>query len=138
MRSGCASASRGLAGDAPTSSAPHPVDLDSVLGPRCTNLTAGSGQCCYLPLGYGGGPPLGTDCEQACATTYHWGMRTHRIGNTAAYCVDSSKKYGNWCVASAQHPARAREGPASVAEPPRIDSRRRSFCGPKFAINGEI
>lgn len=94
--------------DGPTSGGAHPVDLEQVLGPRCYggDKQVGAGQCCYIPLGYDGGAPLGTDCETACATAYWRGQRTHRLGDTNAFCMDSSKKYGN------------------------------CFCGPKFSIDG--
>lgn len=127
--------------DAPDSGTPFAVDLSRILGPKCTTVPSpGAGQSCYLPLGYDGGPPLGTDCEDSCATTYHWGRRTHRIGSTDAFCEDSTKKYGNWC---APHPSdagtcvpcsRAWERLCSPHEVSCLAVLSRSFCGPKFAI----
>lgn len=95
--------------DPPDSGTSTAVDLSTVLGPSCLGSAAmvGSGQCCYLPLGYDGGLPLGTDCADACANTYWMGRRTHRLGASDAFCKSSDGKYGN------------------------------CFCGPQFSIVGD-
>ena len=58
--------------DAPGAATKYAIDLNKTLGPKC-NATVASESCCYAPLGYSGGPPLGTPCEQVCA---HQGLRT--------------------------------------------------------------
>ena len=52
--------------DAPGSGSSHAVDMTKILGPRCDARNVGAGQCCYAPIGYAGGPPVGTDCAEVC------------------------------------------------------------------------
>ena len=59
-----------------------------MLGPRCDASTVGAGQCCYVPLGYDGGKPIGTDCAQAC-------LEHVRVGDSDEWCSDTSGRYGN-------------------------------------------
>jgi len=92
--------------DAPDAGTGHGVDLSKVLGPRCTHDgegtdEVGAGQCCYLPLGYDGGPAYGTDCGRAC-------RMYGRFGQTNEYCGASTGRFGN-CFC----------GPQVVIAPPR-------------------
>jgi len=69
------------------------VDLSQWLGPSCRS--ASSAQCCYAELGYAGGAPFGTPCDQVCA-------RYQRDGAKHAYCQMSDKSsYGN-CFCSSK------------------------------------
>ena len=69
--------------DAPTAHTRYAVNLEKEFGPRCGNSSVGAGQCCYVPLGYAGGHPLGTDCSQAC-------LEHVRLGAKEEWCADSS------------------------------------------------
>lgn len=61
----------------------YAVNLNKVFGPNCmhsgdSKLESG---CCFVPLGYGGGPKYGTKCSEAC---------TGRDANDDAYCAASN------------------------------------------------
>ena len=71
------------------------MDLDSLIGPRCSDDISEKA-CCYEPLGYDGGPTFGTGCREACGTY-------DRVGDDNEYCQQSGQnkdKYGNWCAPS--------------------------------------
>ena len=80
--------------DPPYSHDPWSVDLGKVLGPSCLSTTEPeeptANGCCYLPLGYDGGPAFGSPCAEACA-------KAGRTGKDEAYCERSGKgqPYGN-------------------------------------------
>jgi len=74
--------------DAPTAHTSWAVDLTKVLGPDCRHASGVPG-CCFVPLGYAGGPSFGSDCAHVCAS---YG----RVGASVAYCEASDKgHYGN-------------------------------------------
>ena len=65
------------------------VDLVDQIGPICGMPTEDADGCCYMPLGYGGGPSFGSSCKAACG-------EAHRDGSDDAYCQRSDKSsYGN-------------------------------------------
>ena len=75
--------------DAPDAGTPFAIDLESAFAPRCPGF--GARECCYVPLGYGGGPAFGTPCSEVCAGVEH-------EGSDDAYCEMShqqSEHYGN-------------------------------------------
>lgn len=75
--------------DPPNSGTKWAIDLNIALGPMCGKPTESKTGCCYMPLGYHGGPAFGTNCEDACATA-------HRVGAASAYCARSDgSHYGN-------------------------------------------
>ena len=77
--------------DPPGSSDPYAVDLSKVLGPNCLDRGRWDPRgCCFVPLGYGGGPRFGTSCKEACE-------KQSRLGLDDAYCerYGRSEPYGN-------------------------------------------
>lgn len=75
--------------DPPSYTTKWAIDLDSVFGPSCLTSMTSVGACCYVPLGYGGGPAFGTACDVACA---HYG----RKGRADTFCSNSQySNYGN-------------------------------------------
>jgi len=67
----------------------YAVDLAIELGPICGLAGEDVDGCCYMPLGYGGGPAFGSSCRAACA-------RARRIGSDDAFCQRSDRSsYGN-------------------------------------------
>ena len=69
----------------------HPVNLRTALGPNCNDdeAEAAFGECCFVPLGYDGGEPVGTSCTTICKAY-------NRYGLDSEYCTSSSRpSYGN-------------------------------------------
>ena len=75
--------------DDPSSGTEWAVDLRRVFGQDCRFLRGGRG-CCFMPLGYAGGPAVGDDCAKVCAGAM-------RVGHASSYCERSDRKheYGN-------------------------------------------
>ena len=74
--------------DAPSEHTAWSIDLDSAYGPECSG-TSRHQQCCYIPLGYDHGPPLGSSCRELCA-------QQSRKGEDNSYCTKSDgSRYGN-------------------------------------------
>ena len=75
--------------DAPGSGTRWSVDLGVELGPICGLTSEDEHGCCYIPLGYGGGPAFGTGCASACA-------KARRAGSDEEWCQHSDgAAYGN-------------------------------------------
>lgn len=68
--------------DPPGSGSKYAIDLRAAYGPQCTPGVSGS-ECCWMPLGYGGGPPFGSPCRDVCE-------RLGRKGDDEAFCEMSS------------------------------------------------
>ena len=65
------------------------VDLNVQLGPICGLPSDDKSECCYFPLGYGGGSAYGTPCSQVCE-------EVNRQGDDDAFCGRSDhSNYGN-------------------------------------------
>ena len=107
--------------DPPGSGGRWAVDLGETYGPICGIATDKDFECCFLPLGYGGGEPFGTSCDQVCDTV-------GRRGSAEGFCERSDKShYGNWC---ARRPKFLRA--LSQLRTDVFDLRcARSFCGPR-------
>lgn len=84
--------------DAPGTSSTWAVDLPKVLGPDCRRGAPRNG-CCYVPLGYDGGPEFGSDCGKVCA-------QNGREGTSDAFCERSDhSQFGNcFCGATTTAP----------------------------------
>jgi len=85
--------------DAPDAKTKYAVDLDAVLGGKCTNghMSFGRwvdptppGECCYAALGFGHpSSPFGTPCSEVC---HSFG----RVGHDDEWCqISSHENYGN-------------------------------------------
>ena len=79
--------------DDPKSGGEHAIDLTKVFGPNChsTDPAPAAGDCCFAPLGYDGGPSVGTSCDEVCAKKFH------RHGAAQQYCVGSEDKSAGNC-----------------------------------------
>ena len=85
--------------DAPGASSGWGVDISTVIGPDCRHGhgTPSANGCCYVPLGYNGGPEFGSDCEKVCAAY-------HREGSSDAYCGRSDRKCPSHLLLPRAHP----------------------------------
>ena len=90
--------------DAPESGGAHAIDLSKEFGPRCRSADGigAPGGCCYAPLGYDGGPSVGTSCAQVCGGI-------GRYGAANEYCVGSEDSHAGNCFC----------GPSKQVHPPR-------------------
>jgi len=74
--------------DAPSEHTAWSINLDAAYGPECS-ATSPHTQCCYIPLGYNHGPPLGSSCGELCS-------QQSRKGADDSYCTKSDgSRYGN-------------------------------------------
>jgi len=78
--------------DDPDSGGEHAIDLTKEFGPNChsTDPAPAPGECCFAPLGYDGGPSVGTSCSDVCRALI-------RYGAAKQYCVGSEDASAGNC-----------------------------------------
>ena len=104
----------------------YAIDLDSTFGPRCSLESLPDQSCCYVPLGYGGGPAFGSSCREACDTYL-------RIGDDSAYCAQSTgEDYGN-CYCG---PRLLKQPPPPPPAPLDYGCPQGKYCFKRFACRG--